>query len=81
MSSTMQERELMMEKSSQAGYSLTYTMYIMEEMIDFIKSTKGKPVEEQLETLKKDRWLGTTYFLPNARKWLEVCSNEEVCND
>lgn len=81
MSSTMLEREDMMEKSGKAGYHLSYTMYIMEEMIDFIKNTKGKPVEEQLEFLKKDRWLGTEYFLPRAKQWLQLCNSEEICND
>lgn len=82
MSSTMQEREDMIEKSNKAGYHLSYTMYIMEEMIDFIKNTKGKTVDEQMELLKKDRWLGTHYFQPHARKWLEICQqSEEVCND
>jgi hypothetical protein len=75
MSSTMQEREDMIEKSIKVGYHLSYTMYIMEEMIDFIKNNKGKSVDEKMELLKKDRWLGTTYFLPNARKWLEVCND------
>lgn len=81
MSSTMQERDDMMEKSNKAGYHLSYTMYIMEEMIDFIKNTQGKTVEEQLELLKQDRWLGTHYFQPHAKKWLELCQKEEVCND
>lgn len=81
MSSTIQERKDMIEKSNQAGYSLSYTMYIMEEMIDFIKNTKGKSTDEQLELLKKDRWLGTSYFLPHAKQWLQLCNNEEVCND
>ena len=75
MSSTMQEREDMIEKSSKAGYQLSYTMYIMEEMIDFIKNTKGKSVDEKFELLKKDRWLGTEYFLPKAKQWLEVCND------
>ena len=75
MSSTMQERVDMMEKSSKAGYSLTYTMYIMEEMIDFIKNNKGKKVDEQMELLKEDRWLGTSYFFPYCRKWLELCND------
>ena len=74
MSSTMQERYDMMEKSNKAGYHLSYTMYIMEEMIDFIKNNQGKSVDEQLELLKKDRWLGTEYFLPKAKQWLEVCN-------
>lgn len=74
MSSTMKEREDMMVKSSKAGYDLTYTMYIMEEMIDFIKNTKDKTIDEQMELLKKDRWLGTSYFLPRAKQWLEVCN-------
>ena len=77
MSSTMQEREDMIEKSNKAGYHLSYTMYIMEEMIDFIKNTKGKTVDEQMELLKQDRWLGTHYFQPHARKWLELCQQEE----
>lgn len=77
MSSTMAERDDMIDKSNKAGYSLSYTMYIMEEMIDFIKNTKGKAVEEQLELLKKDRWLGTEYFLPNAEKWLNLCNTKE----
>jgi hypothetical protein len=71
----MQERDDMMEKSSKAGYSLTYTMYIMEEMIDFIKNNKGKTVAEQYELLKEDRWLGTPYFLPRAKQWLELCND------
>jgi len=73
MSSTMAERDDMIEKSAKAGYDLSYTMYIMEEMIDFIKNTNEKTVEEQLKLLKKDRWLGTEYFMPNAEKWLNVC--------
>ena len=80
MSSTMQEREDMMEKSAKAGYHLSYTMYIMEEMIDFIKNNEGKSIDEKMELLKKDRWLGTEYFLPRARQWLQVCNNEEVCD-
>lgn len=78
MSSTMQERDDMIEKSSQAGYQLSYTMYIMEEMIEFIKNTKGKSVDEQMELIKKDRWLGTSYFLPRARQWLHICKQEEL---
>jgi hypothetical protein len=69
----MAERDDMIEKSAKAGYDLSYTMYIMEEMIDFIKNTNEKTVEEQLKLLKKDRWLGTEYFMPNAEKWLNVC--------
>jgi hypothetical protein len=75
MSSTMQERVDMMEKSSKAGYSLTYTLYIMEDMINFIKNNKGKTVDEQMELLKEDRWLGTSYFFPYSRKWLELCND------
>lgn len=78
MSSTMKERDDMIEKSSKAGYQLSYTMYIMEEMIEFIKNTKGKSVDEQMELIKKDRWLGTSYFLPHARQWLHICKQEEL---
>ena len=81
MSSTMQERDDMIEKSAKAGYDLSYTMYIMEEMIDFIKNTRGKSIDEKMELLKMDRWLGTSYFLPRAKQWLQLCNNEEVCND
>jgi hypothetical protein len=65
MSSTMQERDDMIEKSAKAGYNLSYTMYIMEEMIDFIKNTKGKSIDEKMELLKTDRWLGTSYLVLN----------------
>lgn len=75
MSSTMAEREDMMQKSCEAGYDLSYTMYIMEEMIDFIKKTKGKSVSEKMELLKQDRWLGTSYFIPRAEKWLTICDD------
>lgn len=78
MISTMQEREDMMEKSVKAGYHLSYIMYIMEEMIDFIKNNQGKSIDEKMELLKKDRWLGTSYFLPHAKQWLQLCNNEEV---
>jgi len=71
----MLEREDMIEKSEKAGYHLSYTMYIMEEMIDFIKNNKGTSVDEQLELLKKDHWLGTEYFLPRAKQWLEICND------
>jgi hypothetical protein len=75
MSSTMQERDDMIEKSVKVGYHLSYTMYIMEEMVDFIKNNKGKSVDEKMELLKKDRWLGTSYFLPRAKQWLEICND------
>ena len=73
MSSTMAERDDMIQKSYEAGYDLSYTMYIMEEMIDFIKKTQGKSVSEKMELLKQDRWLGTNYFMPRAEKWLTIC--------
>lgn len=81
MSSTMQERDDMIEKSCKAGYDLSYTMYIMEEMIDFIKANTEKTIEQQLELLKKDRWLGTEYFLPKAEMWLRICKGEECCGN
>lgn len=30
-----------------------------------------KQIDEQLELLKKHRWLGTDFFLPRAKQWLE----------
>ena len=76
MSSTMQERIDMIEKSQKAGYHLLYSMYIMEDMIEFSKTNKGKPIDEQFELLKKHRWLGTDFFLPRAKQWLQICKGD-----
>lgn len=76
--STMQERVDMIEKSEKAGYHLSYTMYIMEDMIEFVKTTSHLPIPEQLEELKKHRWLNTDYFMPNAQRWLEICKQEAL---
>ena len=78
MSSTMQERDYMIDKSIQAGYHLSYTMYIMEEMIDFIKNNKGKTINEKMELLKKDRWLGQPDFMQRADKWLNICEEQPL---
>jgi hypothetical protein len=74
----MQERDYMIDKSSQAGYHLSYTMYIMEEMIDFIKNNKGKTISEKMELLKKDRWLGQPDFMQRADKWLNICEEQPL---
>ena len=78
MSSTMQERDYMIDKSAQAGYHLSYTMYIMEEMIDFIKNNKGKTISEKMALLKKDRWLGQPDFMQLADKWLNICEEQPL---
>jgi hypothetical protein len=74
----MQERDYMIDKSDQAGYHLSYTMYIMEEMIDFIKNNKGKTISEKMELLKKDRWLGQPDFMQLADKWLNICEEQPL---
>ena len=81
MSSTMAERDDMMDKSNKAVYHLLYTMYIMEDMIDFIKENNEKTIEQQMELLKKHRWLGTKDFLQLAEKWLRICKGEECCGN
>ena len=78
MSSTMQERDDMIEKSNKAGYHLSYTMYIMEDMIDFIKNNKDKSIPEKLELLKQDRWLGQPDFMQLADKWLQACEEQPL---
>lgn len=78
MSSTMAERDYMIDKSTKAGYHLSYTMYIMEEMIDFIKNNKDKSIDEKLELLKQDRWLGQPDFMQLADKWLQACEEQPL---
>ena len=68
----------MIRLSEKAGFHLTYSMYIMEDMISFIKNYKNKTIDEQYELLKQHRWLGTKYFLPLGKQWLQVCKDEEM---
>ena len=74
MMSTLEERMIMIDKSEKAGYHISYTMCIMEEMIQFSKTTKGKSISEKLALLDKNRWLGTSLFKTNSchLRWLEL---------
>ena len=71
--STMQEREEMIDKAMKAGMNLTYIVYILDYMMDFIKEHGSKPMEEKLELVKQHRWLGADYFVPLAGNWLKIC--------
>lgn len=63
MTNTVQERSRMIPKLQKAGYPLSYIVYVIDEVVDFDKKTKGLSFDEKLNEIKKHRWLGTDLFM------------------
>ena len=74
---TVEERKQMIPIAEKAGYHLTYIVCLIEDMTDFAKVNKRKPMSDKLLLLDSHRWLNTESFKSNNKhlKWLELIDN------
>ena len=71
---TVEERKQMIPIAEKAGYHITYIVCLIEDMTDFAKANKRKPMSDKLLFLDSCRWLNTESFKSNNKhlSWLEL---------
>ena len=72
---TVEERKVMIDKLQECGYPLIWIVYIIEDVVDFDKETKGLTHEEKIEKIKKHRCI--SYMRDSDVKHLFPSNKEE----
>lgn len=74
---TVEERRVMIDKLQECGYHLTYIVYIIDEVVNFDKETRGLTHQQKFDKIKNHRWLSKFRDI-DVKHLFPSINNEEV---